>query len=403
MASFSYEAHDSAGRRQRGQQEAQSARHARQLLRDKGLLPVRVCASNASSQPGSPTVRRQGLSTADLTLLTLQLSTLIQAGLPLEEALHAVEAQAEKRQVGQLVAAIRARVTEGYDLASALGAYPRAFPDLYRATVAAGERSGHLGHVLERLASYTEARQLSRQKIQLALVYPAILLCASLAIVGFLLGYVVPDVVKVFIDSGQPLPLLTDALIAVSTALRDYGGVLIGLFAGLAMLARWGLQHPELKRRCHSAFLRMPVMGRVIKAMEAARFASTLAILGKSAVPLVDALHVSAAVIGNVSIRERMLDVARRVREGETLTRSLERGGDIPPLMLHMIASGERAGELDHMLERAAQQQEKSLAASIALIVSLFEPAMLVIMGGLVLMIVLAILMPILNLNQLVH
>jgi general secretion pathway protein F len=199
------------------------------------------------------------------------------------------------------------------------------------------------------------------------------------------------------------LPLLTEVLISASAALRRYGGVLTGLLMGLAILGRWSVRHPEVKRRCHRLYLRIPVMGRVIKAMEAARFASTLAILGKSAVPLVDALHVSAAVIGSLPIRERMLEVARRVREGETLSRSLERGGDLPPLMLHMIASGERAGELDHMLERAAQQQEKTLAAHIALVVSLFEPAMLVIMGGVVLLIVMAILMPILNLNQLVN
>lgn len=403
MAMFSYEAYDSSGGRQRGRQEAQNARHTRQLLRDKGLSPIWIRATEPTSFSGRALIRGQRLSAAELSLLTLQLSTLIDAGLPLEDALRAAQAQTETRRVSQLIAGVRTRITEGYDLAAALAAYPRAFPELYRATIAAGERSGHLAQVLEQLALFTEARQQSRQKIQLALVYPAILLFASLAIVGFLLGYVVPDVVNVFIDSGQPLPPLTQALIAVSAASRQYGMALLSTLCGMLLLGRWMLRHPHLRRRWHAGVLRMPVIGRLLRAIEAARFASTLAILGNSAVPLVDSLQISAAVIGNLAIRARMREVARRVSEGEPLARSLDQGGDIPPLMLHMIASGERAGELDQMLERAARQQEKTLAARIALVVSLFEPAMLVFMGAVVLLIVMAILMPILNLNQLVN
>jgi general secretion pathway protein F len=343
------------------------------------------------------------LSAADLALLTLQLSTLVQAGLPLEEALDAVAKQSSKRKVASLLWAVRGRVMEGHALASALGQFSRAFPELFRATVAAGERSGHLGHVLEQLAAYTQARQASRQKIQMALVYPLILMLASLAIVGFLLGYVVPDVVKIFVDSGQTLPWLTQALIGVSNGLRNHFLLLMGLLATLFGLWRWSWQQPQWRLRWHRWVLNAPVLGEVLRAMEAARFASTLAILGKSAVPLVDALEIAAAVIGNLTIRARMVDVARSVREGATLTRGLELSGDIPPMMLHMIASGERAGELDRMLARAAEQQENSLAARIALVVGLFEPAMLVLMGGVVLLIVMAILLPILSLNQLVN
>jgi general secretion pathway protein F len=343
------------------------------------------------------------LSAADLALLTLQLSTLVQAGLPLEEALEAVAKQSAKRKVAGLLSAVRSRVMEGHALASALGQFPKAFPELFRATVAAGERSGHLGHVLEQLAAYTQARQASRQKIQMALVYPLILMLASVAIVGFLLGYVVPDVVKIFVDSGQPLPWLTQALISVSNGLRNHFLLLLGVLATLAGLWRWSWQQPQWRLRWHRWVLNAPVIGEVLRAMEAARFASTLAILGKSAVPLVDALEISAAVIGNLTIRARMVEVACSVREGGTLTRGLELSGDIPPMMLHMIASGERAGELDRMLARAAEQQESSLAARIALVVSLFEPAMLVLMGGVVLLIVMAILLPILSLNQLVN
>jgi general secretion pathway protein F len=343
------------------------------------------------------------LSAADLALLTLQLSTLVQAGLPLEEALEAVAKQSARRRIAGLLSAVRSRVMEGHALAAALAQFPNAFPDLFRATVAAGERSGHLGHVLEQLAAYTQARQASRQKIQMALVYPLILMLASVVIVGFLLGYVVPDVVKIFVDSGQPLPWLTRALISVSNGLRSHGLWLFGALAMVGGLWRWSLRQPLWRMRWHRLVLNLPIAGQLLREMEAARFASTLAILGKSAVPLVDALEIAAAVIGNLSIRARMADVARAVREGGTLTRGLEIGGDIPPMMLHMIASGELAGELDRMLSRAAEQQESSLAARIALVVSLFEPAMLVLMGGVVLLIVLAILLPILSLNQLVN
>ena len=402
MPTFDYRAHDAHGRSCKGRLEADGARHARQLLRERGLWPLELTETRSGSDGG---VKPRGgrLSAAELALLTLQLSTLVQAGLPLEEALEAVAKQSAKRKVAGLLSAVRSRVMEGHALAAALGMFPRAFPELFRATVAAGERSGHLGHVLEQLAAYTQTRQASRQKIQMALVYPLILMLASVAIVGFLLGFVVPDVVKIFVDSGQPLPWLTQALIGVSNGLRNHFLLLLALLATLISLWRWSLRQHSWRLRWHRLALHLPIMGEVLRAMEAARFASTLAILGKSAVPLVDALEIAAAVIGNLTIRARMVDVARSVREGATLTRGLELSGDIPPMMLHMIASGERAGELDRMLARAADQQESSLAARIALVVSLFEPAMLVVMGGVVLLIVMAILLPILSLNQLVN
>jgi general secretion pathway protein F len=402
MPTFDYRAHDAHGRVCKGRLEADGSRHARHLLRERGLWPLRLNELNA--REGTATrLRGDRLSAAELALLTLQLSTLVQAGLPLEEALEAVAKQSSRRKVAGLLAAVRSRVMEGHALARALSQFPRAFPELFRATVAAGERSGHLGQVLEQLAAYTQARQASRQKIQMALVYPLILMLASVAIVGFLLGFVVPDVVKIFVDSGQPLPLLTQALISVSNGLREHFGWLLSALVIFAGLWRWSLRQATWRLLWHRLVLSVPVVGNVLRAVEAARFASTLAILGRSAVPLVDALEIAAAVIGNLTIRARMLDVARSVREGGTLTRGLELSGDIPPMMLHMIASGERAGELDRLLAKAAEQQESSLAARIALIVSLFEPAMLVLMGGVVLLIVMAILLPILSLNQLVN
>lgn len=403
MPAFEYRAQDANGRNCRGLQEADSARHARQLLRERGLRLSHLGEARKNRQKDSHAQSGTRLGGTDLALLTRQLATLIHAGLPLEEALSAVTAQSEKRRVSHLLAAVRSRVLEGHALATTLAVFPRAFPELFRATVAAGERSGHLGLVLEQLADYTEARQASRQKIQLALVYPLILLVASFSIVGFLLGYVVPDVVKIFINSGQPLPVLTQAMIAISNGLRSHGALLFIVLLVACGEIRWALRQPRLKLRWHVLLLNLVLVGGVLRAMEAARFASTLAILGKSAVPLVDALEISATVISNLAIRQRMLDVARSVREGGTLARGLERSGDIPPMMLHLIASGERAGELDSMLARAAEQQEKNLAARIALVVSLFEPIMLVLMGGVVLLIVMAILLPILGLNQLVN
>lgn len=402
MPTFDYRAEDARGRRRKGRIEADGPRHARQLLRERGLLPCELLEARQSGAAGGKPVGGR-LSSADLALLTLQLSTLIQAGLPLEEALDAVARQSRKRRVANLLAAVRGRVMEGHALATALGTFRQAFTELYCATIAAGEQSGHLGEVLAQLATYTQARQASRQRIQLALVYPFILMLACVAIVGFLLGYVVPDVVKIFVDSGRPLPWLTQLMIALSGGLRRYGLLLFVSLVMVAGLWRWSQRQPLWRLRWHRLLLKLPVAGEVLRTMEAARFASTLAILSKSAVPLVDALHIAAQVVGNLAIRARLADVARSVREGGTLTRGLELSGDIPPLMLHMIASGERAGELDNMLARAAEQQEASLAARIALVVSLFEPAMLVVMGGVVLLIVMAILLPILSLNQLVN
>ncbi|WP_285961404.1 type II secretion system inner membrane protein GspF [Pseudomonas tohonis] len=401
MAAYEYLAMDASGARQRGVQEADSERQARQLLRDRQLVPLRLRAARGGHEPGTQASGR-GLNAAALALLTRQLATLVQAALPLEEVLAAVAAQSEKRSQQAMVLAIRARVLEGHGLARAMADFPRAFPALYRATVAAGERAGHLGQVLLQLADYTESRQAARQQVQLALLYPSILLLAAFGIVGFLLGFVVPDVVKVFIDSGQELPVLTRGLIATSEALQRHGLAGLIVIAALAFGLRLALRLPGARLTWHRLQLRLPLLGRLLRASDCTRFTSTLAILGRSGVPLVDALEIAAEVVANGQIRTGLKDVARAVREGGALTRALERSALFPPMMLYMIASGERSGELDAMLDRAARQQETQLANRIAMLVGLFEPAMLVFMGASVLVIVLAILMPILSLNQLI-
>ncbi|HTN31483.1 MAG TPA: GspF family T2SS innner membrane protein variant XcpS [Pseudomonas sp.] len=402
MAAFEYRALDTRGRQRKGILEADSSRQVRQMLRERELAPLEVKAARAREASGTGWQLVRGLSAQDLALLTRQLATLVQAALPIEEALGAAAAQAGSARIQAMLLAVRARVLEGHSLAEGLKAFPAAFPELYRATVAAGEHAGHLGPVLERLADYTEQRQQSRQKIQLALLYPLILMIASLAIVGFLLGYVVPDVVRVFIDSGQTLPALTRGLIAVSDAVRAWGWLLVPLLGGALFALRRALRDEALRLRWHRLLLRLPLIGGLLRTAECARFASTLAILTRSGVPLVEALDIAGQVIGNRLIRGEVREAARKVREGGSLTRALEATRQFPPMMLHMIASGERSGELDQMLARTATAQESDLAARVALLVGLFEPFMLVFMGVTVLIIVLAILMPILSLNQLV-
>lgn len=402
MAQFSYHGQDASGTRQRGTLHAAHARQARQLLRERGLLVLSIRLTQ-------PTLlsRLRGVGSAltptHLALLTRQLATLLQAGMPLSEALQTLATQSEPSHVRQVLRAVAERVAEGSGLAHALADHPRAFPTVYRATVAAAERSGHLAEVFERLADHAEQQQLMRQKVQLALVYPLILLLVSLLVVGFLMGYVVPDVVQAFTRDQAQLPLATRVLIVLSDATAHYGlSVLLGLVGCVASVC-WALRNPAWRRQWHALSLRLPVYGDFARASDCARFASTLAILGRSGVALVDALHIGAAVVANRVLRERLQAAAREVSEGATLASSLSRSATLPPLMLHMIASGERAGELDSMLARAADLQEKQLATRIALMVSLCEPLMLVIMGAIVLFIVLAILLPILNLNQLVN
>ncbi len=404
MAAFQYTALDTRGRQQKGVLEADSARQVRQLLREKQLAPLQVEPVHRTEQ-ASNTERfslRRGLSARDLALVTRQLATLIGAALPIEEALRAAAAQSRQPRIQSMLIAVRAKVLEGHSLAKALSSFPAAFPKLYHATVAIGEHAGHLGPILEQLADYTEQRQQSRQKVQMALLYPVILMLTSLGIVGFLLGYVIPDVVRVFIDSGQTLPALTRGLIFLSELVKAWGALVL-LLISLAMLAfRHSLRNEDVKRRWHAFLLRIPLVSGLIAATETARFASTLAILVRSGVPLVEALAISAEVIANLVIRGDVVQATQRVREGSNLSRALEASRQFPPMMLHMIASGERSGELDQMLARTAHNQENDLAATIGLLVGLFEPFMLVFMGAVVLVIVLAILLPILSLNQLV-
>lgn len=404
MPAFEYVSVDADGRKQKGVLEADSARQVRQQLRDKGWLPVSVEAAAREHQKEKSGVSflRSGMSAYELALITRQLATLIQAGIPVEETLRAVSRQTERPGLHSLLLAVRARVIEGYTLAQSMSEFPKAFPDLYRATVAAGEKSGHLDLVLNQLADYTESRYDTQKKIQGAMIYPIILTALATLIVVGLLTYVVPDIVKVFDNTRQELPLLTRGLIGASNLVKAAGPYVLVLLIIVGFMARPWLRKEANRYRLHALQLRLPLIKRLVRGANAARFASTLSILTRSGVPLVEALRIAAEVSSNLLIRDAIRQAAVKVTEGGSLNRALEESGYFPPMMMQMIASGEQSGELDEMLSRAATMQEKELGNLITTLVGLFEPLMLLLMAGVVLLIVLAIMLPILSMNNLV-
>lgn len=403
MAAFEYKALDAKGKQLKGVLEADSARQVRQQLREKGCTPVSVEATVDKQKNGKSVGRSaRRVSVRDLALITRQIATLIQAGIPVEETLGAVASQSEKAPVRSMLLAVRAKVLEGHSLADSLAEYPNAFPKLYRSTVAAGEHAGHLDLVLNRLADYTEARQQARQKIQLAAIYPVILSVVAISIVVFLLTYVVPDIIEVFVNSGQELPQLTQALLSISNFLSAWGWLvaLVLFFVGVSF--NMAMRKDAFRMSFHKRLLHMPFVKKISRGANTSQFASTLSILNASGVPLVDAMRIASEVLSNDYLRMKLKDSAQQVSEGSSLHVSLENTGYFPPMMIHMIASGESSGELDQMLERTARHQESDLQGLIEALVGLFEPLMLLFMGAVVLVIVLAIMLPILNMSNLV-
>jgi len=404
MGAFEFTALDAGGRERKGVLEADTPRQIRQQLREKGWAPLTVeeVRQHEARRQIRPTLFRRRISAVDLALITRQFATLIRSGLPVEEALQTLSRQTEKPRLRSLLMAVRSRVMEGHALAVAYEDFPHVFPDLYRATVAAGEQSGYLDAVLERLADYTETRQTLHQKTMLALIYPLIVMGVSLLVVVFLMVYVVPEIVQVFEGIGQKLPLLTRSLIATSAFIRSNGIViLVGIVAAVAA-TRVVLSRSGPKRQLHRFLLRLPMIGRLVRGLNTARFARTLSILSGSGVPVLEALRISASVVSNVPMRTAVEDAARRVREGAALHTALEHSGYFPPMTVHLIASGESSGKLDEMLERAAASQEREMEVLITTVTEMFGPLLILVMGGIVLVIVLAILLPIFDLNQLV-
>ncbi|MFZ1325847.1 MAG: type II secretion system inner membrane protein GspF [Candidatus Contendobacter sp.] len=405
MPAFHYAALDARGRQRQGMIEADTPRLARQALRERGLNPLGVEEIAGQERHRGPSWWRgqARISATDLALATRQLATLVGSGLPLEEALGAVARQADRARWGGVLLAVRTRVLEGHTLAAALNDFPQAFPELYRATVAAGEQSGHLDVVFERLADYTEARQQMRQKVGLALFYPLLLTGVAILIVTGLLTYVVPQVVQVFSSLHQQLPALTRALIALSDFLRAHGGLLLIVLALAGAGWLYALRRPAFRRSVHRLLLRLPLLARLVRGANTARFARTFSILMVSGVPVLEALRISAQVIDNLPMREAVVQAAMRVKEGSSLHKAIAASGYFSPMTVQLIASGEASGRLENMLERAAIQQERETETLIAALLGIFEPLLILLMGGVVLLIVLAILLPIFDLNQLVR
>jgi len=405
MGAFEYTALDPRGREKRGVLEGDAARQIRQQLREKGWVPLSVeeVSQREAKERKRYAFLRRGISATELALITRQLATLVRAGLPLEECLRAVSQQADKGRLKSMLLAVRSRVMEGHSLAVGLSDFPHVYPELYRTTVEAGEQSGHLDRVLERLADYTESRQQLRQKIQLAVFYPALLTVVAILVVGGLMTYVVPQVVQVFENIGQELPPLTRGLIAVSDFMRNYGLailILLGLaIAGFSYL----LRNTAVRRRFHKVLLAIPLVSRLERGLNTGRFARTFSILTASGVPVLESLRISAQVISNLPMKEAVTEATARVREGAGIAAALERSGYFPPMTVQLVASGEASGKLEEMLERAAINQEREIETLIAALLGLFEPLLILFMGSVVLVIVLAILLPIFDLNQLIQ
>lgn len=402
MAAFEYQAMDARGRRKKGVLEADNERQIRQMLREKGLIPLHISDAGAADKGSAPTRRffQPRVSVSDLALISRQLSTLVASGLPIEQALLAVSEQTEKPRLQKMLMSVRSKVVEGYTLAEGMRDFPQIFDDLFCAMVAAGEKSGHLDEVLDRLADYTEQRQQTRSQIVQASVYPAVLTLVALSVIMFLLASVVPEIVDQFADQGQDLPGVTLFLIAISDFVRDYGLLLLVVVAGALLLFRNAMRRRKFRYRVHRKLLFMPFIGRIIRGINTARFARTLSILTASAVPLLDGLRITASVMTNMRMREVVEDACDRVREGSSLRAALAHSRLFPPMMLHMIASGEKSGELEQMLKRCADNQDNEFSALVNVSLKIFEPALIVTMAGVVLFIVLAIIQPILALNQ---
>ena len=404
MAAFEYSALDARGKRQKGVLEGDSARQIRQLLRDRGLAPLQV---EATAQRGTAAAKSslsfltRRLSNLERVLITRQLATLIGAGLPIEEALATVAGQSEKQHLNALVMGVRSRVLEGRSLASGLADFPASFSALYRSTVAAGERSGYLDKALDNLADYLERQFEARRNVEMALFYPVVLFVLALLIVGALMVYVVPDMVRVLENMGQDLPGITRLLIGASEFAQAWwwalGLVAIGALFGM----RTFLRQPAVRLAWDRRKLGLPLVRRIARSSSAARYANTLSILNGSGVPLVEAMRIAGEVVSNTWLQRRLATAAQRVSEGASLGAGLEGVGHFPPMLLHMVASGESSGELDAMLQRVAAYQQAEVERIVTAMLTLLQPLMLLLMGALVMFIVMAILLPILNMNQL--
>ena len=405
MPAFEYKALDAKGKQLKGVIEADTARHARSQLRDQRMMPLEilpVSEKEAKAKNSSFSFFKRGISVAELALITRQIATLVAAGLPIEESLKAVGQQCEKDRLASMIMAVRSRVVEGYSLADSLAEFPHIFDDLYRAMVASGEKSGHLEVVLNRLADYTERRQQLKSKLTQAMIYPAVLTTVAIGVISILLAAVVPKVVGQFEHMGAELPTSTRFLISAHDFVQNYGVFVVIALVLLFALFRRMLKSPAFRMKYDNFLLNMPVVGRVSKGLNTARFARTLSILSASSVPLLDGMRIASEVLQNMRVRAAVDDATARVREGTSLGTALTNTKLFPAMMLYMIASGEKSGQLEQMLERAADNQDRDFEGNVNIALGVFEPMLVVSMACVVLFIVMAILQPILALNNLI-
>lgn len=398
MGAYQYQALKKSGSTCKGVVEADSERHARQLLREQGLVPTQINTIKKMSL----TKNKDKLSAPNLALFTRQLATLLSAGIPVEESLQGVSEQTDKDKIRRLIIGIRSKVMEGYSLAQAMAEYPYVFPELYRATVAAGEQTGRLDLVLEKLADYTESQQITRQKIQQALIYPALMIFISTTIISFLLAFVVPKIIEVFTSSGQSLPPMTIALIIMSDFVKAYGLYTFLVFIVLLIIFKRSLANLRVKTVWHGIILKLPIISYLVQSINVARYIHTFGILFAAGVSVLETMQVAAGLVNNVIMRHAFDNAAVKVREGTAISRALKETRFIGPMGIHLIASGEKSGKISAMMERAARQLDTEVRHLIDTALTLLEPLVILLMGAVVLFIVLATLLPIFSMEQLV-
>ena len=410
MAAFEYQALDERGRTKKGVLSADTARLARDKLRELGLTPLNletVTDSQANKSKGSKFKSAQSggrhkINSTEFAVMMRQLSTLLGSGLTVEDSLNALIKQVESLNAQAVLTGIRSSILEGRTLADSMALYPRSFDELYVATISAGEQTGKLPEIMDRLADYTETKQRLQRDITGKLAYPIIILFVAVAVVVFMVTFIVPKIVQVYVDNDQVLPLITRIVIAISDFFQQYGLVLLILLGALSFLGMLIFRRPAQKLWLHERFLKLPFLKKLIRGINTARMARTLSIMAGSGVPLLAAMKSSSRVLGNHFMRKNMERATQDVSEGVSLSRAVERTEVFPPMLVQMISSGEASGKLDSMLEKAAQSTENELEARLNTLVSLFEPIMVLIMGLLVFVIVVAILLPIFDLNQII-
>lgn len=401
MSAFEYWALDATGKKQQGSLDCDGERHARQLLRAQGLFPVKITPLH--SRKSEHRQNAAALRKLDLAIVSRHLASLFATGIPVADALQTVAEQADKKAVKRVIQGVRGYVLEGYTLATSLGNFPRAFPPIYVATVAAGENSGQLDHIFNGLADYLEQQQTMHSKIMQALLYPALMLFVSCGVLIFLLTFVVPKMVAVFSDAKQTLPLLTRMLLWISHIMQQQGIYWLVILFAFMMAFRYFLRRPTIKFRVQLTLLRIPIIGRLVLQINLARFAYTMALLLNAGVDILQALASANEVLTLLPLKTALKSARLRVSEGMSLSTALKQTGYFPPLILHLVANGEATAQLPAMLAHAAKQQNETVSRYISAGLTLFEPLLILLMGSMVLFIVLAILLPIFSLDQLVR